>query len=1001
MSLRTLLTVLLFSVSLLLLGAPLEAVAQTGEITGTVTEAASGQTLPGVNVTIVGTQKGAATGSDGGYTISNVEPGTYDVRASFIGYRNVTEQGIEVEAGESTTVDFALQQDVSGLEEVVVVGYGETRRQDLTGSIASVSTEDIESISTTSVQEVLQGQSAGVQVIQNDGSPGGSFTVRIRGSNSMRGGNDPLYVVDGFPISGSPDYLSTSDIESVEILKDASATAIYGARGSNGVVLITTQDGGGSDSQIEYSSYLGVQEVSKKLDLMNSRQYAEMANELAQLEGEEQPFSDPNNVQFDTDWQDEVFRQALTQNHSLGFNWTGEDTQYRLSGSYTSEEGVIRSSSFEEGRIRFNLTSDLTDRLSVSNYTTLVRSEDHDVPTSGMTTNVIQSTFRAPPTIPVFDENGDYFDYTDYFWIGWSFPRSPVADINELTNNSTSWLIQENVAAEYQLTEHLVAESRIGVDYRSTESNFYATRRHEQGGTAGSGAAGRSDEVMYLSENTLNYRRTFADIHRIDATVGGTWQHERNSGLSASASGFVTDQLLNNSLGSGANISPPDVDRSDWTILSGLGRINYALMDRYLFTVTGRADGSSRFGEGNKWGYFPSAAFGWRVSEEPFMENVGTISNLKLRLSWGVTGNQDIGLYNSLQQIFPTLLTIGSGSVTGFAPGNIANPELQWEQTEQYNVGVNLGVLDDRLSLTADGYVKNTSNLLAIVNLPSSSGFSSILRNVGSIQNRGVEFALQGIPYQGDDFEWSVNANISANRNEVQELAQGNEFLGSSVSLHGNIHLIREGEALPVFYGFEEQDQLDENGRIQYVDQNDDGMITDEDRQILGNPQPDFTYGFSTSLSYKNFGLDLFLQGVQGRDVYNLNNAFVASSFTRGVNQLKEVYENHWSPDNPDPNAEYPRLSTSLLRPSGRFIEDASYLRLKNVRLDYSVPVGGWGGLERVMLYVSGQNLLTLTGYSGFDPEVSEFGGSTLLSGVDRATYPQVRTYTVGINIGL
>ncbi len=976
--------------------------APTGSIAGVVTDE-TGEPLPGVNVVITGTTQGASSDVDGRYLIENLEPGVYTLQASFIGYVTQTVEDVAVAEGRTTTVDLTLEPVTMGLDEVIVVGYGELRRRDLTGSVASVDASKLAEMPVTSVEQILQGRAAGVQVIRNSGAPGAAFTVRIRGGNSMRGGNDPLYVVDGFPLAsiggdgGSIlSMLDANEIESIDVLKDASATAIYGARGANGVVIITTKKGR-SGSRLDFESFYGVQQVPKTIPLANARQYAEMANDWTRNQNiAKLPFPDLDNLPYDTDWQDEVFQTSPIQSYSLSFSGGGNQTRYLLSGNWLDQQGVIESSDFSRGTLRANIDSDINTRFSVSNQLMLARAVTNEVPVS-----LIEHIFTAPPTIPVYDENGNYYNYSDYPWWG-AYPRSPVADMNEVTDRNKQTRILESFTAKYRLLDGLTASALFGADYRALNSEYYATRLHESGGTGGLGRAGKAETLTYLNENTLNYVPDLGPDNRLNATVGFTWQRSSESGLTAEASGFVNDILQQYVLGSGESIAPPVTNITEWSLQSWLGRVNYTFKDRYLLTVSGRADGSSRFGSGNKWAFFPSAALAWRINQESFLAGAESLSDLKLRLSWGRTGNQEIGVYNSLQRIAPLLFVDGDNLGTGFAPVNVSNPDLRWETTDQYSAGLDLGFYDQRLTMTLDAYIKNTSDLLALVNLPPSSGFSTMLRNVGSIRNAGVEFSIGATPIQRERFEWSLDANISANRNEVTELAQGNEFIAPDVTLHGPVHLIREGEPMSVFYGFVEKG-LNAQGYTDYVDQNGDNVITDADRIILGSPYPDFVFGFNTSLRYGRLDLSATLQGVVGNEIYNGALGFTAASFAKGYNQLADVYGNYWTPDNPDPNAKYPRLSsTNYFRPSARFLEDGSYLRLTNVRLGYHLPpaLTGWAGARDVLVYLSGQNLLTLTGYSWYDPEISRFGGGDLRIGVDSFTYPQVRTLTFGVRLG-
>ncbi len=974
-------------------------------VAGSVVSAEDGSSLPGVNIRVKGTDAGTVTNLDGEYSL-RIPSSSDTLVFSFVGFE---EQEIPV-AGRSR-IDVRLETDQLALDEVVVIGYGTVRRADLTGSVGSVKTGEIQELPITSVEQAIQGRAAGVQIVQNSGAPGGGFTVRIRGGNSMQGNNDPLYVVDGFPISiGGTEgrnilmNIAPGDIESIEVLKDASATAIYGARGANGVVMITTKRGR-QGGRIEFESYIGTQEVTKKLDLLSPMQYAELINEMARNEKQAEPF-DLNNLPGQTDWQDQIFRSAPIRNYALRINGGGEQTTYLVSGNYMNQDGVIQRSSYSRGTLRFNLNSDVNRRLRLSNQLMISRSTNSGVNTGNEFRNIVHNALAAPPAIPVYAEDGSYYNW-GYLWFVPQLPRHPVVDINELMDETLSNRLLENFTAEYELLDGLKAKVLLGADYLDTKSDFYATRLHEEGMPAGFGQVDRGEALTYVNENTLSYDRVFNRNHRLSTVGGFTWEHQESSGLLVGANGFVTDILSTNNLGSATTVLTPDARSSDWTLMSWLGRINYTLYDRYLFTVSGRADGSSRFGSGNKWAFFPSVALAWRVSQEPFLKNVGAISDLKLRVSAGRTGSQAISPYQSIARVAPTTTAIGNGFWAGFAPSNIANPDLRWETTQQINAGFDVSLWSERLRFTADGYTKTTSDLLASVPLPASSGFGSILQNVGRIRNTGFELSFGVDPIAGPDLSWSVEGNVSVNRNEVLKLAGGNEFLAGSVSQNGQIHLIREGEPLAVFYGFQE-DGLTEQGDIKYADLSGpegapDGLINDFDRVILGSPYPDFIGGLSTSMRFKGFDLSVLFQGSFGGELFNANVGYTAASLKFGENQVADLYGNYWTAANPDPNAKYPRLNRSVnFRPSDRFIEDASYLRLKTLRLGYSVPVRKIGvpGVNSLMVYASGQNLLTFTGYSWYDPEISQLGGN-LQPGVDRYSYPHTRTYTIGLQLGL
>jgi TonB-linked SusC/RagA family outer membrane protein len=969
----------------------LEVIIQTRNVSGKVISLEDDEGLPGVNVVEKGTSNGTVTDLNGNYQLTVSEGAT--LVFSSVGF--TTE---EIAVGNQAVIDLSMAPDIQQLQELVVVGYGSVRKGDLTGSVGSVDMDQAAAAPVPSVGQALQGRVPGVQVTQNSGAPGSDFTIRIRGGNSMQGGNDPLYVLDGFPVVGNVlNMLNIDEIESIDILKDASATAIYGARGANGVVMITTKKGSRDRSVLEIDAYYGFQEAAKQVPLMNASQYAQMVNDWAEQEDLSIPYPDLNNLPYDTDWQEEVFRTSPIQNYSVSYSGGNDKTRYALSGNILDQKGIIRSSDFNRGSLRASLTSEITPRLLLANQLLVANLERNEVPSG-----ILQNAFIAPPTIPVYDEDGNYYDYSELPWWG-AFPRNPVADANEITNHQSTFRIVENLSAEYTIVEGLTVKSSWGVDFSNSTTDFYATRLHESGGDGGRAENRWYKERVYLNENTLNLNQKFGTDHNFNATAGFTWQRSEERGLSVEGRGFVSDLLKNNIVGSAEEVSPPETIRQDWTLLSWLGRVNYIFADRYLVTATIRADGSSRFGEGNKWGVFPSAALAWRISNEPFLQNSSSFSDLKLRLSWGVTGNQEIGVFNSLQRIAPVSYVDGDQLRTGYAPISIANPDLRWEETEQFNAGLDIGLWEQKVTFSADYYVKNTSDLLALVNLPTSSGFNTMLRNVGEIRNSGLELGLGFTPIQNSNFTWQIDANASFNRNEVVRLARGDDFLAPRIALLGSIHLVSEGEPLSVFYGFN-QTGLDDSGNPTYEDRNNDGDITDEDRTILGSPYPDLVYGFNSNLRYKNFDLSILFQGVTGNEIYNYALGLSAASLAKGYNQITDVHQNYWTADNRYPNPKYPRLNTGGYdRPSSRFIEDGSFLRLSTVRLGYNFNKSNfnWLGDHELMLYLSGQNLFTVTGYSWYDPEVNTYGSSDLRPGVDIFTYPQARTITMGFQFRL
>ena len=977
---------------------------QAHQVTGQVTND-QGDPLIGVTVLVQGLNTGTTTDFDGMYAI-DLPSAQETLVFSYTGY-----EPQEVEVNNRTSIDVSLSPSISELEEVVVVGYGTVRKRDLTGAVGSLDSDKFEDEVIASVGQGLQGKVAGVNVTTSNGAPGGNVIVRIRGNNSVIGSNDPLYVIDGVPVIsgnvGETNLLSTinpGDIESIEVLKDASATAIYGSRGSNGVILITTKQGTQGANRIDFETSFGYRTPERTIDMMNSAQFMELANERLVNDGNAPEFG-PDEIatlsQTNTDWQDEVFRQGLVQNHTLRFSGGNQDLRFLLSGNYFSEEGIITGSDFERGSLRLNLDKDFGERFRVSSRVLFSRSVNNQVNDD----LIIISALQAPPFFEPYTEDGAYVPGADLkpFAFSPSTGDNPVAVANEQLNRTRLDRLLANVDASYEILDGLTFKVLLGVDNLNSKRDVFSPRVLESGLPAGSGSRSYGNVTSFLNENTLNYNVRIADRDQLDVTVGYTWQHEENDGLGGSASGFVTDDLQTDNLSSGEFFGAPNTSYSEWTLLSFLGRINYTLADKYLLTVSGRRDGSSRFGEGNKWGFFPSVAVAWRMSDEPFIaNNLPIISNLKLRASWGVSGNQAISPFQSLQRFSDVSLAFGGVVNTGFRAENLGNPDLRWETTEEFNLGLEFGMWNQRLSFSIDYYNKNTEDLLALVNLPPTSGFATTLQNIGSTRNNGVEINLGGVIVRSRKVRWDANFNLAYNHNVVTETAGGQDIVAPDVEVLGSANIVREGEPLSAFFGFE-TDGLTDEGLFNFVDQNNDGQVNDADRVVLASPYPDFFYGLTTNLSVGAFSLRINLQGEQGKNLWNQNRYRFMSSFHRGANAIAEVATQRWTPSNPDPNAPYPRASGTLnQQPSDWYIEDASYLRLQNLRLSYNVPVQSLNlsALRSLTVYFSGQNLITFTGYSWYTPDVNTWGSGDLRIGVDRRTYPSARTLMLGLKVG-
>lgn len=992
-------------------------------ITGRIISASDKAALPGATVVIKGTTNGTTTDTEGKYTIT--VPAEGSLVASFVGY-----QTREILIGSQSVIDISLAPENNALDEVVVVGYGTQKRRDLTGAIVSVNAQAIKEMPITSAEQGLQGRLAGVQVIQSNSAPGGAISIRVRGGNSVMGGNEPLYVIDGFPVYnsiGSNDgqsqpsnplaSINPNDIVSMEVLKDASATAIYGARGANGVVIITTKRGKAAAGRIDFDAYVGVQSVRHKIPMLNAQQYMDIANERARNIGSATlPFADQSKWTADTDWQDEIMRTASVSNYSIGFSGGSEASRYAVSGNWFDQKGIVTGSGFKRGSLRVNLDNNISSRLSLATSITVSRTMEQSARSSiGTWNGVMYMALAAPPVAPVYNEDGSYYALGN---VPTAEPQwnNPMALAKGFIRNNISNRILANTNLTYMISPDLTFNIRLGADNSNSRMDQYLSKVLI--GSDGQASVFSNNETSFLNENILSYKKRIGDKNSIDAMAGFTMQNGINTGLSAGSQNYTSDIFGTDNLGAGSLINAPGSDKSKNSLLSWLGRINYTFNDKYLFTVSARADGSSRFGNGNKWGFFPSAAFAWRLSEEDFVKQAGWINDLKLRASTGRTGNQEIGNYNSLARLSAVSVIFGSdqGRKIGYGVTTMPNPELRWETTTQYDAGIDASLWNRKVNITLDYYVKNTTDLLAQVPVAISSGFTSILLNSGSIHNQGFEVSADALLVEKNKLRWNAGLNFSTNNNKVRKVAVADgEFFAPSFGspIDVPVNIVREGHSISAFYGYKtdglwESDQdaasLMPNARAgdqRYQDLNGDGAITTADRAILGKPNPDFIYGLTSQLNYGRFDLNLLFQGVHGAMVFNANKYSIGDAFARGANQLAEV-QDRWTNENQNPNALYPRTSNKNPLVSDRFFEDASYFRLRNIQLGYNIPTGDknlkW--IREARIYVSGQNLLTWTKYSGFDPEVSSTGGADLRKGVDVGAYPSAKTITAGIKLG-
>ena len=1017
---------------LLLLSCPPALAQQAGTIAGRVTDAGTGEPIPGVNVVVENSTLGASTDVDGLYRIVGVEPGTYTLVASFVGYGDEAEEGVEVRDAQTTTVDFALQAGALGLDELVVVGYGTQQRRDITGAISTVSPDDLQQIAVTSLDQGLQGQVAGMQVTQVSGAPGAAPQIRIRGGTSINAGNNPLYVIDGFPVYGTRSMstgatqggevnplatINPSDIESIQVLKDASATAIYGARGANGVVVITTRDGSARNARVSFNSSVGVQNVRKTIDVLDAMEFAELTNVAYTNSGNDPFFSEEDMAQIrqngGTDWQDEIFQAAPVQDYGLSVSGGTDAVRYALSGGYLSQDGIVIGSDFERISLRANLDSDISARFRMGSNLSVSRTDADLARTpaaGGGGGGIIYGALFFNPAQPVFEPDGSYvLQNSTGILLG-----NPVAQAREITNNETATRFLGTLFGEFDLTDRLTARVSVGGDLYNNKEDFYAPSTVLQGSSRnGVAELGQITSETWLNENTLSYNRVVG-AHTLDLLAGFTAQAAREERFTASSEQFASDALRASNLSAGSVVNIPGSGVVEWGLLSYIGRVNYGFGGRYLLTATARVDGSSRFGEGNKYGFFPSGAFAWRIDQEEFARGIEALDNLKLRLSYGVTGNQEIGTYRSLALLNDVKGVLGSSVRTGFAAARVANPDLRWETTRQFDAGLDVGLFNNRISATLDVYNKTTTDLLLEVPIPWTSGFAASLQNLGSLRNRGFELALDARLAERP-LLWTTRFNVGVNRNEVLDLGPLDQFLDGANNGHlkvGNNVIVRPGEPIGAFYGliregiFRSEEEVAasaqpdaEPGQTRYRDLDGDGTIGPEDRTVIGYAQPDFSGGFSTNLAYKSFELSANLSFVYGNEIFNVNRMELLLP-TGGQNNSVEALD-YWSPENPD--AAVPRPSRArALDFSDWYLEDGSYLRLQNLTLAYNVPPSLLPAIRTrsARVFVSGKNLVTFTGYSGYDPELRQYAGNNLALGYDYGTYPTARTYTVGVSLG-
>ncbi len=994
-------------------------------IKGTVVDAHSGEAVIGANIMTADRKNGVATNGLGEFTIHVKKlPATLNITAT--GYKT---QSLKVYDDENE-VNISLSERRSLLEEVVVVGYGTQKKTQLTGSVATVKADIFEKSVAPTLDGALSGQVAGLNVTAASGQPGAASSIRIRGGNSVNASNEPLYVIDGFiyfkdasnsgtglgAIESSLNPLSTinpNDIESIEVLKDVSATAIYGSRGANGVIIVTTKQGklGDKKAHINYRYGIGFSAVSKKLSLMNATQWAQYQKTYF---GNKAGYTDEQIAALGsgTDWQDAVLRTAAQQSHELSITGATENSRYSFSGSYTDQDGIILNSGFKRYNFHTNVEWNLQKNLKFGINATYGRSKQEGLttteeqvynssPYSAGITNSFVYALLMPPTVSVYKADGSYnfanpYEYA-YFAIG-DHTANPVYDLKESVAENINNYLLSNVWASYRLGDFLL-KATIGYNSEKLTQNYFSGAYTSLGlATQGVGGIGNRQTDIWQQEYTVTYDKNLNDIHQLEVMAGYTKQSTNSSYSSIRTNHFTNETLKVYNLGDGSGVYTPQTGNSESTLNSLIARVNYSLLNRYNATATVRADNSSRFSKDHRWGYFPSLGLSWNLDKEAFLQGKRNLSYLKLRLSGGVVGNQEIPDY-----AFSTSYSTGSyAGSSSYSKSTTANDNLKWETTASYNIGIDAGFFDNRLNIVWDAYYKKTSDLLLNVPTGFSSGVTSQLQNVGNVVNKGVELSIDGTLIQRRRLSWTASANIAVNSNKITDMGTANNIiLGAD-----NQQILRKGEALGSFYGMEflgivqtgedvsklptVNGLVPKAGDIKYEDTNHDNKIDGNDRQVLGSIQPKFTYGLSSQWTYKYIDVSLNFAGSYGNKLYNALGRRL--ELTGDSYNVLTTVLNSWTAENSSNTLPLASNARTISYIDSRYIQSASYLKLRNLTIGYrlplqkSFPVG-------VRLYFTASNLFTITPYKGYDPEVS--------GGTDSGAYPASRSFVFGLNLSL
>ncbi|MFA5326522.1 MAG: TonB-dependent receptor [Prolixibacteraceae bacterium] len=1004
----------------------MEGVSQ-GKVTGKVTDASTGESLPGVNVVVKGTSIGLISDSDGTFTI-DVPSSNSVLIFSFIGYKTQ-----EVGISNKNQIDVHLEKENIQLNEVVAIGYGSQKKRDISGSIVSVNSASIDKTPVKDLMSALQGRASGVQVVSNSGAPGDGITVTVRGQSSLNSGNSPLYVIDGVPIETSPlsvlngyeqhqlsplASINPQDIESIEILKDAASTSIYGSRAANGVVLITTKRGQIGKAKVNVNFYTGISNITRHLGVLNASQWRAIIIDTYKNLDAYNNATNPTEPHWtaidslnpmnsgDVDWQSVMYRTARQYQVDLSVTGGSNTNKYAFTTSYLDQDGIFLASNFKRLTTRLNTEFKVNDKLDIGYNLAFSHDVNNRINAGGTGNNsLVQSILVRPPVYSLTYPDGSPI----YYFNG---KRNPVGLAKEATHLATTNRLTGNQYLEYQIFEGFKFRTNISIDYISLkEDEFYPTTVDYRAGY-NSGSVAATSNMTWANENYFTYDKSINTIHNFSAMAGFSQQEWKTEVTGLSGMYFASDNIR--TLNGAGTISGQSVNRTtEHGLASFFGRVSYNYKGKYLFQANMRADGSSRFGKDKRFGYFPSASVAWRFSDESFMKGFNFIEDSKLRFSVGQTGNEAIGNYTSQGEFaLGTFLTNSSAY-----PSSMPNAGLTWETTTQYDLGLDLTLFNGRATFSGDAYNKKTSHLLFAVPIPETTGFSTITENIGDIQNKGLEFSLTTYNLTGK-FQWNTNFNIGFNRNKVVSLPEN--VLTNGYIQNGLYSILKVGQPIGTFYGWKflgvysrDEDNVNQvkngssNGKVFrggdpiWADLNGDHIIDSNDKQIIGNAQPKFTGGFSNDFSYKNFSLNVFFQFSYGNDIYsNLN---MMRNWVFAYNNVSTDALNRWKKQGDVTN--FPRpirndpLGNEYNRVSSRWVEDGSYLRLKNVRFSYDVPkdIVSKIKLSGIQAYITGENLITWTHYTAYDPDVSSYSGTQL--GIDDGSYPQSRTFIFGLNV--